>query len=320
MLGVHAHANDGGSMSDTIGIRHLRYFLAVAQTENFTRAAERLHISQPCVSQQITQLERALRAPLFRRVGKRVFLTEAGATFRKGSEVVIRKLEDACNAVHDIAGLISGRVDVGVIPALHVGWMPSVLEDISRDYPGVNIGVHELASSEVESELEAGRLDIGFGLITHNSPNLRYERLVSEPFSLIVSKESEFAKRKTVELKALEGMRLALLPESFDMRRAADEILRHAKVHPKVVFEIDNIDAVLSSVVRAKMPTLLPAIVLRGRELSSLRAIPLAGKTRKMEFGLMWPATSAHSPGALAVATSLKAAVKTAASSAGKIA
>lgn len=299
-------------MSESIGIRHLRYFLAVAQTENFTRAAERLHISQPCVSQQITQLEKALRAPLFRRVGKRVFLTEAGATFRKGAEVVIRKLEDACNAVHDIAGLVSGRVDVGVIPALHVGWMPAVLEGIARDYPGVSIGVHELASSEVESELEAGRLDIGFGLMTRNSPNLRYERLVSEPFSLIVANESEFAKRKSIDLKALEGMRLALLPESFDMRRAADEVLRHAKVHPKVVFEIDNIDALLSSVVRAKIPTLLPAIVLRGREFSSLRAIPLSGKTRQMEFGLLWPSGSATSPAALAVAAALKAALKVA--------
>ena len=299
-------------MSETIGIRHLRYFLAVAQTENFTRAAERLHISQPCVSQQISQLEHALRAPLFRRVGKRVFLTEAGATFRKGAEAVLRKLEDACNAVHDIAGLISGRVDVGVIPALHVGWMPSVLAGIARDYPGVIVGVHELASSEVESELEAGRLDIGFGLMTQHSPNLRYECLVSEPFSLIVAGDSEFADCKNIDLKTLEGMRMVQLPESFDMRRAADEVLRQAKVHPKVMFEIDNIDAALSSVVRAKMPTLLPAIVLRGRELSSLRAIPLAGKTRKMEFGLLWPSVSATSPAALVVATALKAAIKAA--------
>lgn len=300
-------------MSEAIGIRHLRYFLAVAQTENFTRAAERLHISQPCVSQQITQLENALRTPLFRRVGKRVFLTEAGATFRKGAEVVLRKLEDACNAVHDIAGLVTGRVDVGVIPALHVGWLPSVLADISRDYPGLSVGVHEEASSEVESELEAGRLDLGFGLMTENSPNLRYERLVSEPFSLIVSHDSEFASASGIQLQTLENMRLAMLPESFDMRRAADEVLRYAKVHPKVVFEIDNIDAVLSCVMRSKMPTLLPAIVLRGRDLKSLCAIPLAGKTRKMEFGLLWPSASAASPAALAVANALKAAIQSAA-------
>src|SRR3954465_14591266 len=87
------------AMNDSIELRHLRYFLAVAETENFTRAAERLKISQPSISKQITQLEQALRTPLFRRVGKRVFLTEAGQAFRKGAEVVLRKLEDACNSV-----------------------------------------------------------------------------------------------------------------------------------------------------------------------------------------------------------------------------
>ena len=298
-------------MSDAISIRHLRYFLTVAETENFTRAAERLGITQPHVSQQITQLERALRTSLFRRVGKRVFLTEAGTTFRTGAEVVLRKLEDACHSVNDISGLIAGRIDIGVIPALHVSWLPAVLEAMSQNFPGVTIGVHELASSKIESELEAGRLDLGFGLMTENSPLLRYEPLLSQPFSLIVSEADQFADHRTIQLKELEGIRLISLPESFDMRRAADEILRLRKVHPKVVFEVDNIDAVLASVARAKIPTLLPAVVLRGRELLNLRAIPLADKTRSMDFGILWPSTSSASPSpsATAVADALKAGV-----------
>jgi LysR family cyn operon transcriptional activator len=294
-------------VSESIEIRHLRYFLAVAQTENFTRAAERLRISQPSISQQITQLERELRTPLFRRVGKRVFLTEAGAAFRSGAEIVLRKLEDARNSVNDIAGLVSGSVNLGVIPALHVSWIPPVLAHMARDYPGVTIAVQELASSKVETEVEAGRLDLGFGLITRNSPNIRYDRLVSEPFSLIVCDACKFANRATLDLKELEGERLVLLPDSFDMRRAADAILSHARVHPRVVFEIDSIAAVLSSVVSVGMPTLLPAIVLNGLNIPGLRAIRLASRTRPMEFGMLWPAASAANPATLAVAASLKA-------------
>ncbi len=294
-----------------IEIRHLRYFLAVAETENFTRAAERLRISQPSISQQITQLEAALRTPLFRRVGKRVFLTEAGATFRKGAEVVLRKLDDACASVANIAGLVAGRVDIGVIPALHFAWIPPVLGSMAHDHPGVTIGVQELASSGVETEIEAGRLDIGFGLMTENSPNIRYEHLLSQPFSLIVPSASDYAERGSVELKELERERLVLLPESFDMRRLADAVLMHAKVHPRVAFEIDSIDAVLSSVVTAGVPTLLPAIVLRGRDMQGLRAIPLAGKTRHMEFGILWPASNNSDPATLAIATALKASLKT---------
>lgn len=304
-------------MNGSIEIRHLRYFLAVAQTENFTRAAERLRVSQPSISQQITQLEHTLRTPLFRRIGKRVQLTDAGTAFRKGAEVVLRKLDDACNSVDDIAGLVTGRVDIGVIPALHVAWVPPMLERMARDYPGVTVGVHEVASSGIETELEIGRWDIGFGLITRNSPNIRFQHLVSEPFSLIVSGTNRFANRRSVNLKELEGERLVMLPESFDMRRAADQVMRQAKVRPRVAFEIDSIDAVLSSVVRAGTPTLLPAIVLLGREESDLRVVPIADRTRKNDFGILWASASSASPAALAVAASLNAAVNTATSQRG---
>jgi LysR family cyn operon transcriptional activator len=296
-------------MSDSIEIRHLRYFLAVAQTENFTRAAERLQISQPSISQQITQLERVLRTPLFKRVGKRVFLTEAGAAFRKSAEIVLRKLDDACNSVSDIAGLLSGRVDVGVIPALHFAWIPPLLGVIAAKHPGLSIGVQELASSGVETEIEAGRLDLGFGLMTRKSPNIRYEKLVSQPFSLIVASPSKFYARKSVELAELQDERLVLLPDSFDMRRAADLVLSTARVHPRVMFEIDSIDAVLSSVLHAGVPTLLPAIVLRGRAMPGLRAIPFAGKTRHMEFGLLWAGANHPDPATAAVGAALKASI-----------
>jgi LysR family transcriptional regulator, cyn operon transcriptional activator len=295
-------------MPKSIEIRHLRYFLAVAHTENFTRAAERLQISQPSISEQITQLESILRTPLFRRVGKRVFLTEAGAAFRKSAEVVLRKLDDACASVSDIAELLRGHIDLGVIPALHLAWVPAVLGAMARKCPGVTVSVQELASSSVETEIEAGRLDLGFGLMTHNSPNIRYERLASQPFSLIVpAANGKFADVTAVPLKQIEGERLVLLPDSFDMRRAADDVLLHARVHPRIAFEIDSIDSVLSTVVQAGIPTLLPELAVCGRNISALRAIPLAGRTRHMEFGILWPATNTPDPAALEIAAALKA-------------
>jgi LysR family cyn operon transcriptional activator len=293
-------------MDEVIEIRHLRYFLAVAATENFTRAAERLRISQPSVSQQVAQLERILRTPLFRRIGKRVQLTEAGKTFRHGAEVVLRKLDEACGSVNDVAQMLSGHVDLGVIPALHVAWVPPVLERLARAYPGVTVGVGERDSSSIETELEAGRLELGFGLMTRNSPNISYEHLLSEPFSLIVSGRHKFAPRRAVDPAALSGERLVLLPESFDMRRESAEVFRRLQMRPKVAFEIDSIDALLTCVARAGTPTILPAIVLRGREALGLRAIPLTGKLRNIEFGLLWLSASSASPAALAVASTLK--------------
>jgi LysR family cyn operon transcriptional activator len=298
-------------VAKAIEIRHLRYFLAVSQTENFTRAAERLRISQPSISEQITQLERALGTPLFRRVGKRVFLTEAGSAFRKSAEAVLRKLDDACASVSDVTELLRGHVELGVIPALHLAWVPAVLGIVSQRFPGVTVGVQELASSYVETEIEAGRVDVGFGLMTRMSPNIRYERLVSQPFCLIVpSAAGKFARAKAVPLSEIDGERLVMLPGSFDMRRAADAVLLQGRVHPRIQLEIDSIDSVLATVVQTGIPTLLPEIVLRGRNISALRAIPLAGRTRKMEFGILWPATDTPDPTVLEIAAAVRVVVK----------
>lgn len=293
-------------MSESIEFRHLHYFLAVAETQNFTRAAQRLQVSQPTISQQVAHLERELGAALFRRIGKRVQLTEAGMAFQKSAEAVMRKLQDARDSVHEVTGLIAGHVQLGVIPALHVAWVPPVLAHMAHDYPGVTVGVRQLASSAVETDLEAGRLDLGFGLVSTRSPSMRYERLESESFSLLVPEGSSFAAAKAVDARHLEGARLVMLPGSFDMRRAADEVLRRLRARPRAIFEIDNIDSVLATVARAGTPTLLPPIVLRGREALRLRAIPLAAKTRSVEFGLIWAAASSASPAALALAASLK--------------
>ncbi len=293
-------------MDDSIEIRHLRYFVAVAATENFTRAAERLCISQPSVSQQVAQLERILGTSLFRRIGKRVQLTEAGSKFRQGAEVVLRKLDEACGSVHDLTDLVSGHVDLGVIPALHVAWVPPVLERVARDFPGVTVGVRERASSAIETELEAGRLDLGFGLMTRSSPNIRYEHLLSEPFSLIVSERHKFARRRSVDPGSLAGERLVLLPDRFDMRREGDEFFRISRIRPRVAFEIDSIDALLTSVASAGTPTILPGIVLRGRDALRLRAIPLTGNVRNIQFGILSTSTGTASPAAFAVAAVLR--------------
>src|SRR6185436_12874666 len=142
-------------MLEPLEIRHLRYFLAVAESENFTRAAERLRVTQPNVSQHVAYLERLLGTPLLRRVGKRVQLTEAGAAFRKGAELVLRKLDQARESVRDVANAVTGHVELGVIPALHVAWVPAVLARVSRAYPGITVAVRERASSDLETELEA---------------------------------------------------------------------------------------------------------------------------------------------------------------------
>jgi LysR family transcriptional regulator, cyn operon transcriptional activator len=286
--------------SSAIEIRHLRYFLAVAMTENFTRAAERLRVSQPNVSLQIKGLEQALRTPLFRRLGKRVRLTEAGAEFRRHAESVLRKLDEGCESVGRIAELLVGHVEVGVIPAVHLAWIPPVLAALAREFPGVTVSVHQRPSSEVETELEAGRFDLGLGIMSGMSPNLRYDRLLAERLALLVPPGHALAGRRSVRVQDLDGVRLVLLPESFDMRHLVDAIFHGAKRRPNVAFETGTIDAAMHTVLRAGTPTLLPPIVLKGRETLGLRAVQIAGGPQPVAFGLLTPRDTVPSPAARA--------------------
>jgi LysR family cyn operon transcriptional activator len=275
-------------MNPDIELRHLRYFLAVAETENFTRAAERLGVTQPNVSQQIKDLERELGTPLFRRLGQRLQLTDAGTAFATHAAVVLRKLDHACESVARVDGLQSGHLEVGVVPSVHMAWVPAALARMSVDFPGITIAVHERASHLVETEVEAGRYDIGIGMLSHASPNLRFERLLVEGIALIVPASHALAKRSSIDVKELADTRLVLMPESFDLRHAIDDVLRRSRVRPRVVCEINTIDSTLATVLSAGLPTLLPPIVLQGRKPLGLRAVTVVGKGKGIEFGLFW--------------------------------
>lgn len=286
--------------SPTIEIRHLRTFLAVAETENFTRSAERLGISQPSISQQIKELELALRTVLFHRNGPRVRLTAIGHTFRDRAAIVLSKFSEACQSVADVEGLLFGHLDVGVVPALDVPWVPPVLERMAAEYPGIVISVHERSSSDVETEVEAGRYEVGLGILSRTSPNLRYERLREDALRIVVPREHPWAKQTELPLSVLGDQRIVLLPPSFVLRHMVDESLRRANVRARVAFELDTIDALVRTSARCGMPTLLPSIVLEGREMLELVAIPVTSWTPKLELGLFWQRDADPAPAARA--------------------
>lgn len=286
--------------SPTIEIRHLRTFLAVADTENFTRSAERLGLSQPSISQQIKELEVALRTVLFHRNGPRVRLTAIGHTFRDRAAIVLSKFAEACQSVADVEGLLFGHLDVGVVPALDVPWIPPVLSRMATEHPGIVVSIHERSSSDVETEVEAGRYEVGIGILSRTSPNLRYERLREDALRIVVPSDHPLASSTQLPLSALADQRLVVLPPSFVLRHMVDETLRRANVRARVAFELDTIDALVRTSARCAMPTLLPSIVLEGREMLGLVAIPVTNWTPKLEFGLFWQRDADPAPAARA--------------------
>jgi len=296
-------------MPEPLDIRHLRYFLAVAEAGSFSRAADRLGISQPSVSQQMRDLEAGLRVPLFQRRGKRILLTPRGLIFQEHARALLHHLENFLQELNSEPGELRGALRLGVIPVLNVPLVPQLLGAFVADHPAISVTVEEISSTEIETALEEGRMDVGLGFLTRHSPNLRYERLCTDEFSLIVARNHPWANRRMVDFSKLHQQRLLQLPDTFVMRRMSDEICRKHKVRPHVIAEINAIETLLRSLGPSQAGTLMPKIALRGRENLELRAIRLRGKNLGLDIGLLRLSDSAANTAVAAFTSLAKATV-----------
>ena len=271
-------------MLEPLDIRHLRYFLAVAEAGSFSRAADRLGISQPSVSQQMRDLEAGLRVPLFQRRGKRILLTPRGLIFQEHARAVLHQVENLLHELNGKPGELRGALRLGVIPVLNVPLVPQLLGAFVADHPAISVTVEEISSTEIETALEEGRMDVGLGFLTHHSPNLRYERLCTDQFALIVAENHPWANRRVLDFSKLHQQRLLQLPDSFVMRRMSDEICRKHQVRPHVIAEINAIETLLRSLGPLQAGALMPKIALRGRENLKLRADPFAWEKSRVGY------------------------------------
>jgi LysR family cyn operon transcriptional activator len=224
--------------------------------------------------------------------------------FQEHARSVLRQLETFLQELNSEPGQLRGALHLGVVPALNVPLVPELLGLFVADHPAISITVEEISSTEIETAIEEGRMDVGLGFVTRHSPNLRYERLCTDEFALVVSQSHPWAKRPTIPLSELHQQRLLQLPDSFVMRRMIDAIFRSHQVRPRVVAEIDAIETLLRSLKPLRSATLLPRIALRGREALKLKAIRLKGRKLGVEIGLLRLADSSTNS-AVAAFTSL---------------
>src|SRR5215471_11194461 len=139
-----------------IELRHLRYFLAVAEDQHFTRAAEKLRITQPTLSHQIRELEGQLNLSLFDRVGRRVKLTAAGEMLLPRARRIVRELAEAQSALDELHGLKRGGLKVGIVQTVNACVIPEIVARFSATHPGIDIACAEMAVADIEAGLEKG--------------------------------------------------------------------------------------------------------------------------------------------------------------------
>jgi DNA-binding transcriptional LysR family regulator len=185
-------------MDREIELRHLRYFVAVAEELHFGRAAQRLHLAQPPLSQQIRKLEEAIGYPLFARTSRAVKLTSAGEVFLDRARRTLRNVREDLEEARSMGRGEAGFLKVGFIGSAMLTSLPGMLGQYRRKYPAVQLQLHEAHSALVIQALTRGNWDVGILRDGGPSEGLHVKTLFSEPYVAVVPAGHPLAVRKSI--------------------------------------------------------------------------------------------------------------------------
>ncbi|MFL9899406.1 transcriptional regulator CynR [Paraburkholderia fungorum] len=245
-------------------LRHIRYFLAVAEHRNFTRAAEALHVSQPTLSQQIRQIEHTLGAQLLDRSGRTIQLTDAGEAYVRYAKRALQELEAGKRAIHDVQELSRGSLRLAMTPTFTAYLIGPMLEKYNRKYPNVALNILEMPQDRMEALLNEDALDVGIAFDETQTPDIETQTLFVEALAMVVGRSHPHAKRRSaLKVKEFEREALVLLNEEFATRRYIDRYCRRHGISPRISIEVNSINAVIEIVRRSTLTTVLPAAIAR---------------------------------------------------------
>ena len=250
-------------MNDGIELRHLRYFLAVAETLHFGRAAKQLHMAQPPLSQQIRKLEALVGTPLFERTTRGVRLTTAGAVLRERARSTLARLDDDLEQTRRVARGEEGRLTVGFSGSVMFTSVPAALQRYRREYPRVELQLREMWTSEQLPALADGSIDVGFLRDGERRPELAITTLLREPFYVALPAEHRLRRQRTVDAAALAEEPFVLFARRMGSL-AYDRTVRcclDAGFQPRIVQEAPQFPTLVRLVAAGLGVSIVPACV-----------------------------------------------------------
>ena len=273
-------------------LRHLRYFVAVAEEENVSRAAMKLHVSQPALSRQIRDLEDELGFPLLERSAKSVRLLDAGRAFLTEARAVLLRADDAVKAARAIATGARSELHVGYAPSLTARILPPTLRAFQAESPKARVILHDLSTEEMFAGLRKGKLQIAFVVRPTRAMlrGMRFEELTRDSWCLAVAPSHPLARRRTVTIAEAAGEPLLGYSrgEYPDYHENLATIFAGGKAKPRVTEEHDSV----SSLIAADEAGGGVAVVSESLACIAgprLKLLPLSPPPNPLVIGAAWP-------------------------------
>ena len=269
-------------------LRHLRYFVVVAEELHFTRAADILDMSQPPLSQRIMQLERELGVKLFERTRRSVELTAAGARFLPCARGVLEQLDRGVEALKQLARGESGRMTIGWEPLIELGLEPTVIEALRGGHPQMHVEVKTFAAADLLRALRDRRVDAALSTASETDPDLTLQPLESLPLVALVPRGHRLANRPAISPADLaKEQRVRLAPHvAPGLAKCVSDIWRHEQIDATAEVEVDTPLSLLRLVATGVGCGLIAASPT-AIEFPGCACRPLVGCVSKVEVGLV---------------------------------
>lgn len=271
-------------------LRHLRYFLTVAETLHFGRAATRLGMAQPPLSRQIQELEAEIGAQLFQRTPRGVALTDAGTVFAQRAMQILAISEEAISEARDASAGRAGRLVIGFVHAITYSLLPQLLPGFRNRYPGIAVALREVTVLDKESALLSEQVDIGIYRPPARHPEIASLQLAEEGFVLALPASHPLARRRRVPVAALAGERLILFPAlrgDVGLSGTIAAFLRQHGIPVKAGEEVRTIHTALGLVLAGAGVTIVPESCTMVR-LPGLAYRPFVEPTTRVSSSLCW--------------------------------
>ena len=269
-------------------LHQLRYFVAVADENNFTRAAEACRVSQPSLSQQIIKLEKELGQPLFERLGRRVQMTDAGRFLHERAISILASVDHTQADMLDDLATGHGRVAIGAIITAAPFLLPPLLKRFGRTYPNAEVLVHENLTDHILADCRRGDLDIGIVALPIDDEQLNVEPLFKDELVLCVHPKHKLATKRKVTIQDIAQEPFILLDPIHCLGEQVISFCSGNECRPKVACRSSQILTVQELIALDHGVSLLPASAAKLDKSKHRKYVSLSGVRPHRTMAMVW--------------------------------
>lgn len=269
-------------------LKQLEYFMAVCKELHFTRAAEKLGIAQPSLSQQIRLLENEIGTPLFDRIGKKTVVTEAGKILQQYGYKVFHELLQARSAINELQGLERGTLKIGALLTVVNYLLPPTVIEFNQKYPNVKLSILGLRTGDIFDGLLQNELSLGIVMLPMDHDDLESIPLYKEELALAAPIDHPVSQQPFVNLDILRTVPSILLPETYFMRQLINEKCKSCNFSPEPIMEMTTMESIINMVSKGVGVTILPKAYLDHIDNHSICTVPIQNPVLTTQIGLVY--------------------------------